>query len=316
MTQMLADIRPTPFSDPDITAKGEKRAHVAFDRLSTLWVMTGTLCNIACANCYIESSPENDRLVYITPDELEPYLDEVEALGCGPIEIGFTGGEPFLNPHMAALAGAALKRGHSVLILTNAMRPMMRPRVQGELLDLQARYPGGITLRISLDHYAAEIHDAERGAGGFAATLDGVNWLSKNGFSLALAGRQMTDETMAEARAGYAALIAQHGWDIDAADPAKVVIFPEMDPAGSPPEITVDCWGILNKNSADIMCASSRMIIKRRGAEHPGVVACTLLPYDPQFELARTLTESLKPVKLNHKFCAQFCVLGGASCSA
>jgi hypothetical protein len=316
MTQMLADIRPTPFGDPDITAKGEKRAHVAFDRLSTLWVMTGTLCNIACANCYIESSPENDRLVYITPDELEPYLDEVEALGCGPIEIGFTGGEPFLNPHMAALAGAALKRGHSVLILTNAMRPMMRPRVQGELLDLQARYPGGITLRISLDHYAAEIHDAERGTGGFAATLDGVNWLSENGFSLALAGRQMTDETMAEARAGYAALIAQHGWDIDAADPAKVVIFPEMDPAGSPPEITVDCWGILNKNPADIMCASSRMIIKRRGAEHPGVVACTLLPYDPQFELARTLTESLKPVKLNHKFCAQFCVLGGASCSA
>lgn len=316
MTQMLADFRPAPFSDPDLTAKGEVRASVVFDRLSTLWVMTGTLCNIACANCYIESSPDNDRLVYITPGELEPYLDEVETLVSGPIEIGFTGGEPFLNPHMAALADAALQRSHRVLILTNAMRPMMRPRVQGELLDLQARYPGGITLRISLDHYAAEVHDAERGAGGFAATLDGVNWLNKNGFSLALAGRQMTDETMAEARAGYAALIAQHGWDIDAANPAQMVIFPEMDPAGSPPEITVDCWGILNKNPADIMCASSRMIIKRRGADRPAVVACTLLPYDPQFELAETLTGSLKPVKLNHKFCAQFCVLGGASCSA
>jgi hypothetical protein len=26
-----------------------------------------TLCNLACENCYIESSPENDRLVYLTP---------------------------------------------------------------------------------------------------------------------------------------------------------------------------------------------------------------------------------------------------------
>jgi len=316
MTQTLADLRPEPFADPDITAKGEVRASVAFDRLKTLWVMTGTLCNIACEHCYIESSPDNDRLVYITPQELEPYLDEVDGLVSAPIEVGFTGGEPFLNPHMTALAEAALKRGHSVLVLTNAMRPMMRPRLKGELLDLQARYPGQITMRISLDHYAPDIHDAERGAGGFAATLEGVNWLSANGFSLALAGRQMTDETMAEARAGYGALIAEHGWDIDAANPAEVVIFPEMDPAGSPPEITVDCWGILNKNPADMMCASSRMIIKRRGAERPSVVACTLLPYDPQFELAQTLAGSLNPVKLNHKFCAQFCVLGGASCSA
>ena len=33
------------------------------------------------------------------------------------------------------------------------------------------------------------------------------------------------------------------------------------------------------------MCASARMVVKRKGAERPAVVACTLLPYDPQFEL-------------------------------
>ena len=48
------------------TAKGEPRASVAFVGLTTLWVNTGTLCNITCANCYIESSPRNDRLVYIS----------------------------------------------------------------------------------------------------------------------------------------------------------------------------------------------------------------------------------------------------------
>ncbi|MGP1275391.1 MAG: radical SAM protein [Caulobacterales bacterium] len=316
MTQILAASRPAPFTDPDMTAKGEVRASVAFDRLKTLWVMTGTLCNIACINCYIESAPDNDRLVYIMPEELEPYLDEVDGLVSGPIEIGFTGGEPFLNPRMAELAEIALKRGHRVLILTNAMRPMMRPRVQDALLDLQKRFAGQMTLRVSLDHYTAAIHDAERGEGGFAATLEGLGWLSANRFSIALAGRQMTGEPAEAARDGYARLIAAQGWDVDADNPAEMVIFPEMDPEGSPPEITTACWDILKKDPAGIMCASSRMIIKRRGADHPAVVACTLLPYDPQFELARTLKDSLEPVKLNHKFCAQFCVLGGASCSA
>ncbi|HCY54090.1 MAG TPA: radical SAM protein, partial [Oceanicaulis sp.] len=41
MTQTLAQSGPAPFADPDITAKGETRASVAFDRLQTLWVMTG-----------------------------------------------------------------------------------------------------------------------------------------------------------------------------------------------------------------------------------------------------------------------------------
>jgi len=63
------------------------------------------------------------------------------------------------------------------------------------------------------------------------------------------------------------------------------------------------------------MCATSRMVVKRKGAERPAVVACTLLPYDPQFELGATLGEALRPVALNHPHCARFCVLGGASCT-
>jgi hypothetical protein len=43
--------------------------------------------------------------------------------------------------------------------------------------------------------------------------------------------------------------------------------------------------------------------------------ACTLLPYDPRFEIGITLTEASGVVALNHPHCAAFCVLGGASCS-
>ncbi len=46
------------------------------------------------------------------------------------------------------------------------------------------------------------------------------------------------------------------------------------------------------------------------------MLACTLLPYAPEFELGETLAEAEGEVFLNHPHCAKFCVLGGASCSA
>jgi hypothetical protein len=89
-----------------------------------------------------------------------------------------------------------------------------------------------------------------------------------------------------------------------------------MDMRVEVPEITTSCWGILNKSPDSLMCASSRMVVKRKGAEAPTVLACTLLPYAPEFELGRTLREAEQEVALNHPHCAKFCVLGGASCSA
>jgi hypothetical protein len=89
-----------------------------------------------------------------------------------------------------------------------------------------------------------------------------------------------------------------------------------MDETVDVPEITTACWGILNKSPKDVMCASSRMVVKRRGAAAPSVVACTLLPYEDEFDLGPTLADAEGEVALNHPHCAKFCVLGGASCSA
>lgn len=304
------------FEHPRITAKGETRARVALSNPQTLWFNTGTLCNIECANCYIESSPTNDRLVYITTEEVEDYLGQLTERGWGVSEIGFTGGEPFMNPQMIDMARAALGRGYEVLILTNAMRPMMRPAVQSGLRDLQASHGDKLTLRISVDHWSAERHDEERGQGSFEKTLEGMRWLRDAGIRMAVAGRTMWDETEEEARAGYANVYQREGFNIDAQDPGVTVLFPEMDEAADVPEITTDCWDILNKSPRDVMCSSSRMVVKRRGADQPAVVACTLLAYAPEFEMGETLAEAEKAVHLNHRHCAKFCVLGGASCSA
>src|SRR5260370_33658180 len=123
--------RPDPrkFRDPFITAAGEPRAQVALRALETLWFNTGTLCNLACHHCYIESSPRNDRLVYLSAAEVAEYLDEIERLHLGTGLIGFTGGEPFMNPELPAMLEAALPRGLHALVPTNAMKaiPNMQP---------------------------------------------------------------------------------------------------------------------------------------------------------------------------------------------
>jgi hypothetical protein len=57
------------------------------------------------------------------------------------------------------------------------------------------------------------------------------------------------------------------------------------------------------------------MVVKRNGEDKPSVLACTLLPYDKQFELGHSLAEASSSVALNHPHCAKFCVLGGGACS-
>jgi uncharacterized Fe-S cluster-containing radical SAM superfamily protein len=297
-----------------LTAKGEPRARVALDRLETLWFNTGTLCNLACKSCYIESSPTNDALIYLTAAEVDAYLDEIERDGLSTREIGFTGGEPFMNRDMVPMLESCLTRGFEVLVLTNAMRPMRR--FEDALLDLQTRFGEQMIFRVSLDHYTQAAHEAERGADSWDKGVAGLKWLSDNGFSTTVAGRHLADEDDATARKGYAALFTETGISIDASDPGRLVLFPEMDAAADVPEITTSCWGILDVDPKAMMCSSSRMVVKHKGAERPMVTTCTLLPYGDDFQMGETLAEASRDVSLNHPHCARFCVLGGASCSA
>jgi hypothetical protein len=206
-----------------------------------------------------------------------------------------------------------LGRGHQALVLTNAMKPMAKKK--SALLKLREQYGDRLTLRVSVDHYGQQVHEAERGQRSWKPTLEGLEWLAENGFRIDVATRRLSGESEAAMRAGFAALFSAHNIPIDSSDPVRLMVFPEMDARVDVPEITEACWGILHKSPDDVMCASSRMVVKRKSDGVPVVLACTLIPYDPQFELGRTLNEANGPVPLNHPHCAKFCVLGGAACS-
>jgi uncharacterized Fe-S cluster-containing radical SAM superfamily protein len=302
------------FEQLEWTAKGEPRASIALRALETLWFNTGTLCNITCDNCYIESSPRNDRLAYLTLNDVRGYLDEIERDALPTRLIGFTGGEPFMNASFLAILEETLSRGYQTLTLTNAMRPMMR-RTKA-VAGLAGAYGKAMRFRVSLDDYRAEVHDRERGQGSFHKALAGLKWLAETGAEVEVAARYLSGDTEHQIRAGFAGLLAEHGIALDCADPQQLMLLPEMLKAADPPEITPACWSILKVSPDGIMCANARMVVKRKGAEGPTVLACTLLPYEERFELGSNLAEASAPVYLAHKYCATFCVLGGATCGA
>ncbi len=306
-------LAPGKFQNPGITATGEARAFVDLQALNTLWVNTGTVCNIACANCYMESSPRNDQLVYISKQEVAAYLDEIADHRLGTSLIGFTGGEPFMNPDFISMLADALDRGHDAIVLTNAMLPMWHKRAA--LLELQEAYGERLIIRVSIDHYTRTVHENERGPRTWEPMIRGLRWLGQNDFTINVASRNMTGEPEAALRAGFRRLLSEHDISIDSTNPVDLVIFPEMDETADVPEITTRCWTLLSVSPEAQMCATARMVVQRKGDVRPAVVACTLLPYDPQFELGNTLTGAAHRVQLNHPHCAQFCVLGGASCA-
>ena len=88
------DIDNRTFSHPHLTASGEPRASIALTAIKTLWFNTGTQCNLSCKNCYIESSPSNNRLSYISLTQVQQFLTEIQTENHATEEIGLTGGEP------------------------------------------------------------------------------------------------------------------------------------------------------------------------------------------------------------------------------
>jgi len=292
------------------TADGKDRAFVEISQLKTLWFNTGTLCNLTCSNCYIESSPKNDRLEYISFEEFKTFINESIQNELGTKEIGFTGGEPFMNKDIFKMIKYSLDNDFKTLVLTNAMKPMMNNKSQ--LLRLNHL---NLTIRVSIDHYTKEKHEEVRGPNSWEPMIEGLKWLSENNFNYCLATRLMWGEDEDTTRNNFQKFIDQFNLKLNSKSKIQLVTFAEMDVNQDTPEITTECWKILNKEPETVMCSTARMIVKKKGEKLPSVIACTLLPYEKEFDLGKSLKESNQKVYLNHPHCSKFCVLGGSSCS-
>lgn len=298
------------FENKLLTSDNKARAFIQAKKIQTLWFNTGTLCNLTCKNCYIESSPKNDRLAYLSFEEFKTFVNESIQNEMGTKEIGFTGGEPFMNKDIFKMIKYALDNDFKTLVLTNAMKPMMNNKNQ--LFKLNHL---NLTIRVSIDHFTKHKHEQIRGPNSWEPMIEGLKWLSENKFNFCLATRLMWNEDEVTTRKNFKNFVKQYNLDLNTENKSQLVTFAEMDEKKDTPEITTECWDILNKNPDEVMCSNSRMIVKKKGDEKPSVIACTLLPYISEFNLGNSLKESMKKIYLNHPHCSKFCVLGGSSCS-
>ena len=299
------------FLNKNFTSDGKPRAYVKLKNIQTLWFNTGTLCNLKCNDCYIESSPTNKNLQYINLLEVKKYITEIKENNLGTKLIGLTGGEPFMNPNIIDILKYLLDNKFEVLVLSNGMRP-----IKLRFKDLLA-LPNlnNLTIRISIDHFRKKKHERIRGINTWKQVIKNLIWLSTNSFNLNIATKINRGETEKTLREGFYKLFKKVRLNIDSFDRNKLIIFPIMDYEKTSTEITQDCWRILNKSPESVMCSNSRMVIKRKDEVTTKVLPCTLITEDKEFELGNNLVSSEKKVFLNHPFCSQFCVLGNSSCS-
>jgi len=151
-----------------------------------LWIYTNYDCNLRCSYCVAKSSPNAARRA-IGLANVRRLVDEAVALGF--TEVFFTGGEPFILNEiydMLAYASAHVK----TTVLTNAMI-LRGPRLE----KLVAIANDSLVVQVSLDGGQAEHHDAYRGAGAWAKTVEGITLLQERGFRVRLS----TTETPANA---------------------------------------------------------------------------------------------------------------------
>ena len=152
--------------------------------MSKLWLYTNYDCNLTCAYCSVESSPTAPRRA-LSLATVQQLIDEAVALDFA--EVFFTGGEPFILAEIYDMLAYTSTRMKAT-VLTNAML------LRGWRLDrLNTIKNDNLIVQVSLDGAQADQHDAFRGVGSFAKTIEGIKALLANGFRVRVA----TTETSA-----------------------------------------------------------------------------------------------------------------------
>ena len=149
-----------------------------------LWVYTNYDCNLRCSYCVAKSGPNVPRRA-LGVSNVQRLVDEAVALSFD--HIFFTGGEPLLLNDIYDMLAYSSARVTTTL-LTNAM--LLGQKVAGQpktrLERLQEIANDQLIIQVSLDGGRAEDHDAYRGAGAWAKTVEGIRQLQMAGFRVRL----------------------------------------------------------------------------------------------------------------------------------
>jgi MoaA/NifB/PqqE/SkfB family radical SAM enzyme len=151
-----------------------------------LWMYSNYHCNLACTYCLTESAPgvSKRRLGH---GQMVALAQEAAELGF--IELGVTGGEPFIEPDMPERVGH-LAEILPVVVLTNGT--MFTERRLQRLRPLRQL---DVKVQVSLDSSDPVANDAMRGPDNFRKVVDAIPRLVDLGVRVRIAStREYVDE--------------------------------------------------------------------------------------------------------------------------
>jgi molybdenum cofactor biosynthesis enzyme MoaA len=274
--------------------------------LDTLWFqVAGTLCNIACTHCFISCSPANHAHEMMTFEEVATRLAEAKKLGVR--EYYFTGGEPFMNRDMMQILEATLQQGPAT-VLTNGM--LLRSETCRAVRELLDRSEYSLDLRVSLDGFDRETHDAIRGSGVWDRVMTGLANLAEAGINPVITVTTAAEGVdSAAGRARFLDLIRSFGFT----KPRLKVLSlfrigaEETRTRGYASGERLTAEDLDGADMSVLQCSTSRTITNK------GVYVCPILINYDAARMGETIAETLRPFPLAYGAC-HTCWVDGVTC--
>ncbi|MGE4072013.1 MAG: arsenosugar biosynthesis radical SAM (seleno)protein ArsS [Lysobacterales bacterium] len=144
------------------------------ERIDTLQLNLGYLCNLSCIHCHVNAGPRRTELM--DRETMELALAVAEHLQVSTFDL--TGGSPEMNPHFRWLVSAARARGMRVM---DRLNPTIieEPGYEWVAEFLAAE---GVELVASLPCYSQANVDEQRGNGVFESSIVALQKLNALGY--------------------------------------------------------------------------------------------------------------------------------------
>ncbi len=153
------------------------------ERLTTLQMNLGYLCNLSCTHCHVNAGPKRTELM-----SRETMQTALKFAGKQEIKIlDVTGGSPEMNPEFRWLVKSAKDQGLHVIDRCNPTI-LVEPGYEWAA-DFLAEHQ--VEIVASLPCYLQENVDAQRGKGAFAASIAGLKKLNVLGYGKPESGLEL-----------------------------------------------------------------------------------------------------------------------------
>jgi len=153
------------------------------DRLETLQVNLGYLCNQSCLHCHVNAGPTRKENM-----QEETIEDVIRFLVDNDIKkLDLTGGAPELNPHFRYLVKAATDMGVHVIDRCNLT--VLHEQGQEDTADFLAQHK--VEVVASLPCYLEENVDGQRGDGVFQTSVAAIKLLNRSGYGFDGSGLEL-----------------------------------------------------------------------------------------------------------------------------